>query len=45
VKTIRPDKPDPIPVRTGAQGMGKVIIRFAVLLVIVAALMLLAWLR
>lgn len=45
MKTVRPDKPEPIPVRNGAQGMGQVIIRFAVLLAIVVAVMLFVWLR
>jgi hypothetical protein len=45
VKTIRPDKPEPIPVRANAQGMGKIIIRFVVLLAIVAGIVLIAWLR
>jgi hypothetical protein len=45
VKTVRPDKPDPIPARPETHGMGKIIIRFVVLLAIIAGLMLLAWLR
>lgn len=45
MKTVRPDKPEPIPVRNGPQGMGQIIIRFAALLVIVAVLLLVAWLR
>jgi hypothetical protein len=45
VKTFRPDKPDPIPVRTETHGIGKIIIRFVVLLAIIAGLMLLAWSR
>jgi hypothetical protein len=45
VKTIRPDKPEPIPVRTGSHGMGKIIIRFVVLLAIIVGLMMIAWLR
>ena len=45
MKTIRPDKPEPIPVRSNAHGMGKIIIRFVVLLAIIAAIVLIAWLR
>jgi hypothetical protein len=45
VKTIHPDKPEPIPVRANAHGMGKIIIRFVVLLVIVGGVLLVAWLR
>ena len=45
MKTIRPDKPDPIPVRANAHGMGKIIIRFMVLLAIIAGIVLIAWLR
>jgi hypothetical protein len=45
VKTVRPDKPEPIPVRNGAHRMGQIIIRFAVLLVIVVAVLLFVWLR
>lgn len=45
MKTVRPDKPDPIPVRAETHGIGKIIIRFVVLLAIIAGLMLLAWSR
>jgi hypothetical protein len=45
VKTVRPDKPEPIPVRAGAHRMGSVIIRFVVLAAIIAGIVLLAWLR
>ena len=45
MKTIRPENPEPIPARAGSQGMGKIIIRFVALLVIVGGLLLLAWLR
>jgi hypothetical protein len=45
VKTIRPDKPEPIPARAEPHAIGKIIVRFAVLLAIVAGLMLVAWLR
>jgi hypothetical protein len=45
VKTVRPDKEQPIPVRVGSHRMGQVIIRFVALLAIVVGLMLLAWLR
>jgi hypothetical protein len=45
VKTVRPDKEEPIPVRAGSHRMGYIIIRFVALLAIVVGLMLLAWLR
>lgn len=45
VKTVRPDKEEPIPVRPESHRMGQIIIRFAVLLAIVAAVLLFAWLR
>jgi hypothetical protein len=45
VRTIRPDQEEPIPVRAGSHRMGQIIIRFAVLLAIVAAVLLFAWLR
>jgi hypothetical protein len=45
VKTVRPDKPEPIPVRAGPHRMGSVIIRFVVLAAIIAGIVLLAWLR
>ena len=36
MKTVRPDQPEPIPVRAGSHRMGSIIIRFVVLLAIVA---------
>ena len=45
MKTVRPDKPEPIPVRAGQHRIGQIIIRFVVLLAIIVALMLFAWLR
>lgn len=45
MKTVRPDKEQPIPVRAGSHRMGQIIIRFVALLAIVVGLMLLAWLR
>jgi hypothetical protein len=45
VKTVRPDKPEPIPVRTGGHRIGQIIVRFVVLLAIAVALMMFAWLR
>lgn len=45
VKTVRPDKPEPIPVRAGPHRMGKIIIRFVALLAIATGLFALAWLR
>ena len=45
MKTVRPDKPEPIPVRAGGHRMGQIIIRFVVLLAIVVGVMLFAWLR
>ena len=45
MKTVRPDKPEPIPVRTGGHRMGQIIVRFVVLLAIAVGLMIFAWLR
>ena len=45
VKAVRPDKPEPIPVRSGPHGIGQIIIRFIVLLAIVVAVMIFVWLR
>jgi hypothetical protein len=45
VKSVRPDQPEPIPVRTWQHRMGKIILRFVVLLVIGAGLLMLAWRR
>ena len=45
MKTVRPDKPEPIPVRTGPHRIGQIIIRFVVLLAIIVAVMLFVWLR
>ncbi len=45
VKTVRPDQPDPIPARRGPHLMGKIILRFVVLLVIGTGLLMLAWMR
>jgi hypothetical protein len=45
VRTVRPDQEEPIPVRAESHRMGQIIVRFAVLLAIVAAVLLFAWLR
>ncbi|MDQ8729042.1 hypothetical protein [Bradyrhizobium sp. LHD-71] len=45
MKTIRPDKPEPIPVRTDPPRLGQVILRFGLLVVIASGLLLFAWLR
>ena len=45
MKTVRPDKEEPIPVRAETHRMGQIIIRFGVLLAIVVAVLLFAWLR
>jgi hypothetical protein len=45
VKTVRPDKPEPIPVHAGPHRMGSVIVRFLLLAAIIAAVVLVAWLR
>ena len=45
MKTVRPDKPEPIPVRAGPHRMGQVVARFVALLAIVTGALLLAWLR
>ena len=45
VKIIRPDQPEPIPARRAEHPIGKIAVRFIILLVIVIALMVFAWLR
>jgi hypothetical protein len=45
VKTVRPDQEGPIPVRAESHRMGQIIVRFVALLAIVAAVLLIAWLR
>lgn len=45
MKTVRPDKTEPIPTRDGSPQMGKIILRFMVLLVIAIGLLFLAWSR
>ena len=43
MKTIRPDKSDPIPMRVAPQRMGTVMIRFVGLLFLAVVVMALAW--
>jgi hypothetical protein len=45
VKTIRPDKPDPIAARQTSSGMGTIILRFGLLLGIAAGLLVFIWYR
>ena len=45
VKTIRPDKTEPIPLRTQPPQVGTIMIRFIALLAIAVALLALAWSR
>ncbi|ETR78447.1 hypothetical protein X566_12850 [Afipia sp. P52-10] len=43
MKTVRPDNPAPIPTRDGRPQMGKIILRFAVLLAVAVGVLLLIW--
>jgi hypothetical protein len=45
VETIRPNKTDPIPVRSNAPRMGTIILRFVGLLLVAVALLAWAWSR
>jgi hypothetical protein len=45
VKSIRPNNPDPIPLRVAQPRMGTIMIRFVVLLFVAVALLALAWSR
>ena len=43
MKTIRPDNPDPIPLRVSPHRMGTILIRFVGLLFLAVVVMALAW--
>jgi hypothetical protein len=45
VKTIRPDKTAPIPLRTSPPQVGTIMIRFMALLAIAVVVLVLAWSR
>ncbi|HWX63702.1 hypothetical protein [Bradyrhizobium sp.] len=45
METIRPDKSDPIPLRSNSPPVGTIMIRFVGLLIIVIAVMALVWSR
>ena len=45
MQSIRPDKSDPIPLRSPRQSMGNIMIRFVGLLVLAVVVMVLAWNR
>ena len=45
MQTIRPDKTDPIPLRTSPHRMGTIMIRFVGLLVLAVVILALAWSR
>ncbi|MBS0531454.1 MAG: hypothetical protein JSS22_19000 [Proteobacteria bacterium] len=45
MKTIRPDKTAPIPLRTSPPQVGTIMIRFIALLAIAMAVLALAWIR
>ena len=45
MQSIRPDKPDPIPLRNPPQSMGNIMIRFVGLLVLAVVVLALAWSR
>jgi hypothetical protein len=45
MQSIRPDKTDPIPMRTSPHRMGTIMIRFVGLLVVATVVLALAWNR
>jgi hypothetical protein len=45
MESIRPDQPDPIPLRHSPPGMGTIMIRFVGLLVVAVVVLALAWSR
>jgi hypothetical protein len=45
MKSIRPDKTDPIPLRPSPPGMGTILIRFVGLLFVAVVALALAWSR
>jgi hypothetical protein len=45
MESIRPDQPDPIPLRHSPPGMGIIMIRFVGLLVVAVVVLALAWSR
>ena len=45
MKTIRPDNPDPIPLRVSSPRMGTVMIRFVGMLVLAVVVLALIWSR
>jgi hypothetical protein len=45
MKTVRPDNPDPIPLRSSQHGMGTIMIRFVGLLVLAVVVLALVWSR
>jgi hypothetical protein len=45
MKSVRPDTPDPIPLRSSPHRMGTIMIRFVGLLVLATVAMALAWSR
>jgi hypothetical protein len=45
MKSVRPDNPNPIPLRNAPPGMGTIMIRFVGLLVVAVVILALAWSR
>lgn len=45
MESIRPDKTDPIPLRSAPQNVGTILIRFVGLLVVALAVLAVIWLR
>jgi hypothetical protein len=45
MKSVRPDNPDPIPLRSAPPGMGTIMVRFVGLLVVAVVVMVLVWNR
>jgi len=45
MKTVRPNNPDPMPLRSSPHGMGTIMIRFVGLLVLAVVVLALVWSR
>jgi hypothetical protein len=45
MESIRPDQPEPIPLRNSSRGIGTILIRFVGLLVAAVVMLALAWSR
>ena len=45
MESIRPDKTDPIPLRSAPQNVGTILVRFAGLLIVAVVILVVIWLR